>query len=150
MEQTRKEYEKHPTYDQPGWLQDREDFKYNQGPLYGSGLVVPPGMPINLNRFSGSGGSTNIGGDTTNLFGGNTTINAIARGGGLNETGMSGITRTLAAQNSINGSATIDIDVGGLGQPERNPQELFRPQPLGGVVQMQNAPHVPHNPLSYQ
>jgi len=51
---------------------------------------------------------------------------------------------------AVNGSATIDIDVGGLGQPARDPSTLFRPQPLDGAVQMQNATQPEHNPLSFQ
>ena len=50
----------------------------------------------------------------------------------------------------MNGSATIDIDVGGLGQPARDPSSLFKPQPLDGAVQMQNATQPQHNPLSMQ
>ena len=71
--------------------------------------------------------------------------------GGWDEAGFSGITRSLAQQNApLTGSATVDIDVGGLGQPARNPDELFRPQSLDGVVQMQNATQPQHNPLSFQ
>lgn len=48
------------------------------------------------------------------------------------------------------GSATVDIDVGGLGQSERDPSELFKPQPLDGAIQMQNATHQANNSLSFQ
>ena len=70
----------------------------------------------------------------------------------FDEAGFSGITNALASQNaaSLSGSATVDIDVGGLGTPERNPNDLFRPQPIEGNVQMQNPGHVPNNPLSFQ
>lgn len=75
--------------------------------------------------------------------------------GGLQDAvpGPSVITRSLAAEGGGgmgNGSATVDIDIGGLGQPARNPGDLFRPQPLEGAVQMQNATHQQHNPLSFQ
>ena len=70
---------------------------------------------------------------------------------GFDEAGFSPITRALAAQNaSINGSATVDIDVGGLGAGGRSSSPLFKPQPLDGAVQMQNAQHVPDDRLSFQ
>jgi len=72
---------------------------------------------------------------------------AFARGG------ENPITASLADEDggrAGGGSATVDIDIGGLNQPARNPAELFRPQPLEGAVQMQNATHVQHNPLSFQ
>ena len=67
------------------------------------------------------------------------------------ETGASSITQYLARQQdlSLSGSATIDIDVGGLAS-SRNPSLLFKPQPLDGATQMQNAQHVPDNRLSFQ
>ena len=73
-------------------------------------------------------------------------------GSGMDAAGFSGITSTLAREGgggSINGSATVDIDVSGLGGGEGRP-DLFKPSPLGGAVQMQNAQHVPNNPLSFQ
>jgi hypothetical protein len=51
---------------------------------------------------------------------------------------------------TVNGSATVDIDVGGLGQSSRNPSSLFRPVPLGGIEQMQNITRPENNPLSQQ
>ena len=72
------------------------------------------------------------------------------RGGAMDE-GESNLLRQLAPQSSrVSGNATVDIDVGGLSEPARDPSSLFRPQPLEGSVQMQNATHAYHNPLSYQ
>ena len=61
------------------------------------------------------------------------------------------IERLLATRDSgsMNGSATVDIDIAGLGQPARNPADLFRPQPLGGQVQMLNVTRPENNPLSF-
>lgn len=78
---------------------------------------------------------------------------AQANGGGgeRTETNVSPITQMLAGQDRpISGSATVDIDVGGLGGGERNLATLFKPQPMDGAVQMQNAHHVPDNRLSFQ
>ena len=63
----------------------------------------------------------------------------------------SGITQHLASRDttSVNGSATVDIDVGGASEPGRDPSSLFRRQPLGGVQQMQNVTQPPSNPLSF-
>ena len=76
------------------------------------------------------------------------------RSGSFDEEGMSGITRAQAREASgggtINGSATVDIDVSGLGGGESRSDSLFKPSPLGGAVQMQNAQHVPNNQLSFQ
>ena len=71
-------------------------------------------------------------------------------GGGGGDSG--GIIRALAGDGSggMNGSATIDIDVGGLGQPARDPGSLFKPQTLDGAVQMQNATQPENNRLSFQ
>jgi len=66
--------------------------------------------------------------------GSDTIINALAGEGG----------------GGMNGSASIDIDVGGLGQSERDPSSLFKPQPIDGAVQMQPATQPQHNPLSLQ
>jgi hypothetical protein len=73
--------------------------------------------------------------------------------GGLQDAEPSGgIIRALAGDGSggMDGRASIDIDVGGLGQPERDPSSLFKPQSLDGAVQMQNATQPQHNPLSFQ
>lgn len=74
--------------------------------------------------------------------------------GGLQDAEPSPIIRSLAAEGGggggMGGSATVDIDVGGLGKPARNPAELFKPQPLDGAIQMQNVTHQQHNPLSFQ
>jgi hypothetical protein len=56
----------------------------------------------------------------------------------------------LAGTGGGGGSATVDIDVGGLGQPARNPADLFKPQPLDGAIQMQNTTHEANNRLSFQ
>jgi len=65
--------------------------------------------------------------------------------------GVSSITRLLAQESgALSGSATVDIDVGGLASGARNPSALFKPQPMDGAVQMQNAHHVPDNRLSFQ
>jgi hypothetical protein len=73
------------------------------------------------------------------------------RGGGFEESGVSPITQYLARQDmSATGSATVDIDVSSLGTGARNPSVLFKPQPMDGAVQMQNAHHVPDNRLSFQ
>ena len=66
--------------------------------------------------------------------------------------GGDSITRALAGDvgGGMSGSATIDIDVGGLGKTGRDPATLFRPQSLDGAVQMQNATQPQHNPLSFQ
>jgi hypothetical protein len=80
---------------------------------------------------------------------------------GFDEAGFTGaanivtadmITNHLATRDSqsINGTATVDIDVGGIGQTMRNPADLFKPQPLGGSVQMQNVTKPENNPLSFQ
>jgi hypothetical protein len=51
---------------------------------------------------------------------------------------------------SVNGSATVDIDISGINAPARNPYDLFKWQPLGGAVQMQNVTRPDNNPLSFQ
>jgi hypothetical protein len=122
LESRRREYEKDPYYDNPGHMQERRDLLYNQGTF---GQYGTPGMPINFR------------GGTTNLFGGDTVIRSLAAEGG-------------GGGGAMNGSATVDIDVGGLGRPARNPDELFKPQPLDGAIQMQNVTHQPNNRLSFQ
>ena len=73
-------------------------------------------------------------------------------GGDIFDDRFSPITSAIARESggARGGSATVDIDVGGLGQPERNPAELFKPQPLDGAIQMQNATHQANNSLSFQ
>ena len=51
---------------------------------------------------------------------------------------------------SMKGSATVNIDVNDLGKPARNPADLFKPQPLGGQVQMENVTRADRNLLSFQ
>jgi len=77
---------------------------------------------------------------------------AVPSGGGQGAGGGDTIIKALAGDGGggMNGSASIDIDVGGLGQPARDPSSLFKPQPLDGAVQMQNATQPQHNPLSFQ
>jgi hypothetical protein len=53
-------------------------------------------------------------------------------------------------ERSLGGSATVDIDVSSLGQSARNPADLFKPVPLGGIEQMQNITRPENNPLSQQ
>lgn len=63
------------------------------------------------------------------------------------------ITRELAGQGGggvLNGSASVDIDVSDLATASRNGNDLFKPSPLEGAVQMQSPSHVPYNPPSYQ
>jgi hypothetical protein len=76
---------------------------------------------------------------------------AVPGGDGFDDR-FSPITSAIARESGggRGGSATVDIDVGGLGEPARNPAELFKPQPLDGAIQMQNATHQPHNSLSFQ
>jgi hypothetical protein len=78
---------------------------------------------------------------------------------GYDEAGFTGegvvtspITSELARRDSqsVNGSATVDIDVSGIQQAMRNPNDLFKQQPLGGSVQMQNVPRSENNPMSFQ
>jgi hypothetical protein len=79
---------------------------------------------------------------------------------GYDEAGFTGegvvgtdpITSHLATRDSqsVNGTATVDIDVGGMTQAMRNPNDLFKPQPLGGSVQMQNVTRPDNNPMSFQ
>ena len=74
-------------------------------------------------------------------------------GSGMDAAGFSSITRAQTGESgggSINGSATVDIDVSGLGGGESRSDSLFKPSPLGGAVQMQNAQHVPNNLQSFQ
>ena len=71
--------------------------------------------------------------------------------GGLQDAQPSPVLTALAGSGGGGGgTATVDIDVGGLGQPARDPSELFKPQPLTGAIQMQNVPHEPNNRLSFQ
>lgn len=78
------------------------------------------------------------------------------RSGGLDtaigaEAGISSITKMLANEGGgINGSATVDIDVGGMSKPPRQGGALFRPVPTSGAVQMENTSRPPSNPLSFQ
>lgn len=84
----------------------------------------------------------------------NPSLRAMPRGGGgAMNFGGDNIINNLAssgAGGSFNGSATVDIDVGGLGQAPRNPAGMFKPQTLEGTEQMAGVPRTQTNPLSMQ
>ena len=67
-------------------------------------------------------------------------------GGGSSDTIINHLARRDAGPS---GSATVDIDVGSMGQTAERPP-LFRDQPLGGVQQMQNISRPEQNPLSFE
>ena len=128
--------------DEPDWYKKR-DPTYGEVPggNFNPRTGQPAGRPINFNLGGGRGSSTNIFASSPSGFGGGES------GGG----GISPIISHLASRDStsINGSATVDIDVGGATEPGRDPSSLFRNQPLGGVQQMQNITQPPSNPLSF-
>jgi hypothetical protein len=74
-------------------------------------------------------------------------VGSLAAGGAS----FSPITSYLAKRDrAIGGTATVDIDIGGLGQSARDPNELFPPRLLGGAVQMENTTRQVPNPQSFQ
>jgi hypothetical protein len=76
----------------------------------------------------------------------------LAKAGGFDAEGMAPITSQLANANTtqVNGSATVDIDVSKLGEPERNADELFPKESLEGGVQMQNISHQTSDRMTFQ
>jgi hypothetical protein len=93
------------------------------------------GQPEQEKQWAGRGGSFEEGG-----------------WGGVEPGGISPITEQIANQGggSINGSATVDIDVSNLGKAPRNGGDLFRPTPLEGHQQMSNVSQSPSNLMSFQ
>jgi hypothetical protein len=141
------------------YIQSPQDYAYGLKTLR-TGHNVPPSFGVNWNKsfednptlralqaerndrdskteWGGPAGllTSSSGGGSMNLFGGDSIVNAIARDGG---------------GGSITGSATVDIDVGGLGQPARNPAGMFKPQTLTGTEQLSGVPRTQANPLSLQ
>jgi hypothetical protein len=102
----------------------------------------PPDLPAMTVGGGGGGANWNM-----------PQLSPIIAGSEMQPLGGGGIIAHLARESTgprLTGSATVDIDVGGLNASPPDPDELFRPQPLGGSVQMQNATHPRHNPLSFQ
>jgi hypothetical protein len=68
----------------------------------------------------------------------------------LEDGGQPIMTHLASRDRGVNGSATVDIDVSGLGEQKRKPSDLFRPQVMRGVVQMSNNTRPDDNPLSFE
>jgi hypothetical protein len=141
--------------DRPGALQDPrpryalpQRLSFDGGGGSGGGFG---GGNFNLNVGDGGGGGRGGGGDS-----GVIGLLAGARERGGDSFGGDTIIRQLAREDAatrptrINGSATVDIDLGGVFEPPRNPNELFKPQPLEGSPQMQNVTQQADNRLSFQ
>ena len=71
----------------------------------------------------------------------------VYRAGGVDAYSAAAINQMVPEPSPI--ERLFDIDIAGLGQPARNPADLFRPQPLGGQVQMLNVTRPENNPLSF-